>query len=185
MNRIPLLRGIAAPLIALTVLAVPAGSLPTPLAPGRPGTVAAAPSPAGYDWPLAPRPAVVRPFDPPARRWQAGHRGVDLAAPEDAAVIAARAGTVRFAGSVAGRPLVSVGHSDGLITTYEPVRATVRAGQQVSRGQVLGFLDTGHPGCRAAACLHWGARIGSGKQARYIDPLWLLGLLRIRLKPWE
>ena len=35
---------------------------------------------AGWSWPLSPRPAVLRAFDPPARPWLSGHRGVDLRA---------------------------------------------------------------------------------------------------------
>lgn len=136
-----------------------------------------------YDWPLAPRPAVTRPFAPPARPWLAGHRGVDLGTRANAAVIAAGAGRVRFAGAVAGRPTVSVTHPDGIVTTYEPVRAIVSAGQPVSRGQVLGYLDAGHPGCPVAACLHWGARRGSGHRARYLNPLALVGAVRVRLLP--
>ncbi|MCO6011104.1 hypothetical protein NE236_39730, partial [Actinoallomurus purpureus] len=34
-----------------------------------------------WQWPLRPRPPVVRRFDPPTHPWEAGHRGVDLAAP--------------------------------------------------------------------------------------------------------
>ncbi|MCF8610915.1 M23 family metallopeptidase [Gordonia sp. HY285] len=136
-----------------------------------------------YDWPLAPRPAVVRPFDPPEKRWQPGHRGVDLAAAPDAPVLAARAGTVHFAGVVAGKPTVSIRHADGIVTTYEPVVARVRRGEHIGRGQVIGVLAVGHAGCRAAACLHWGARQGSGRDAVYLNPLGLLGVLRVRLKP--
>ncbi|WP_342663102.1 M23 family metallopeptidase [Gordonia shandongensis] len=138
---------------------------------------------AGYDWPLAPRPSVVRSFDPPAQRWLAGHRGVDLAAPAQSAVLAARAGSVVFAGPLAGRPVVSILHPDGLSTTYEPVDPRVRRGEQVVTGQVIGYLVAGHEGCRRAACLHWGARRGTGRLADYLNPLGLLGLLRVRLKP--
>ncbi|WP_345312445.1 M23 family metallopeptidase [Gordonia alkaliphila] len=136
-----------------------------------------------YDWPLAPRPALTRGFDPPAQRWLAGHRGVDLGAAPQAAVIAAGAGRVRFAGSVAGRPTISVLHPDQIATTYEPVRAVVRTGDSVLRGQVLGYLEPGHPGCPVAACLHWGARLGSGSSARYLNPLALVGAVVVRLKP--
>ena len=136
-----------------------------------------------YDWPLQPRPPVTRGFDPPAQRWQAGHRGVDLGTTSDSAVLAARAGTVTFAGPVAGRPTISVLHADGITTTYEPVQPTVRRGDHVQTGQVLGYLQSGHAGCRAATCLHWGARRGTGRQATYVNPLGLLGLLRVRLKP--
>ena len=51
---------------------------------------------------------MVRPFDPPPQPWLAGHRGVDLAGEPGAAVVSAAAGTVIFAGVVAGRGVVSV-----------------------------------------------------------------------------
>ncbi|WOC14499.1 hypothetical protein MP11Mi_36210 [Gordonia sp. MP11Mi] len=98
-------------------------------------------------------------------------------------MLAARAGTVHFAGLVAGKPTVSIRHGDGVLTTYEPVIARVRRGEHVGRGQVIGVLAAGHEGCRAAACLHWGARRGSGRDAVYLNPLGLLGVLRVRLKP--
>lgn len=145
-----------------------------------PGTAGARPQ---YDWPLQPRPPVTRGFDPPAQRWLSGHRGVDLGTRREAAVVAARAGTVTFVGPVAGRPVISVVHADGLTTTYEPVEATVVRGEHVQTGQVLGYLQAGHPGCSASACLHWGARRGAGREAAYVNPLGLLGLLRVRLKP--
>lgn len=145
------------------------------------------PSPAAarsaYEWPLQPRPVLTRPFDPPAQRWQPGHRGVDLGARGGAAVLAARAGTVTFAGPVVDRGVVSVLHPDGVTTTYEPVTPRVRRGEHVRTGQVLGYLDAGHRGCTAAACLHWGARRGAGRSAEYLNPLGLLGVLRVRLKP--
>ncbi|WP_374271845.1 murein hydrolase activator EnvC [Actinoplanes sp. M2I2] len=133
---------------------------------------------ASFGWPVAP-PSVVRPFDPPARPWLPGHRGVDIAGPPSAVVRSAGAGTVLFAGPVAGRGVVSVAHAGGLRTTYEPVTPVVAAGDVVPRGAPLGRLETGHPGCAAAACLHWGLRRGS----LYLDPLVLLGLGRVRLLP--
>src|SRR5271168_5563818 len=45
------------------------------------------------DWPLRPRPAVVRTFDAPAPDWNRGHRGVDLAGKPGQPVYAAGAGT--------------------------------------------------------------------------------------------
>jgi len=96
-------------------------------------------------------------------------------------VLAAGAGTVVFAGQVAGRGVVSVDHPGGLRTTYEPVSPTVAAGDLVAKGQQIATLAPGHPDCTAVACLHWGARRG----ADYLDPLRLLGLGRVRLLPWE
>jgi murein DD-endopeptidase MepM/ murein hydrolase activator NlpD len=131
-----------------------------------------------FGWPVD-SPHVVRLFDPPPEPWLAGHRGVDLAASPGSAVLAAGPGTVVFAGRVAGRGVVSVDHANGLRTTYEPVEPAVRAGDAVIPGQTLGSLSAGHPGCPAAACLHWGLRRG----AAYLDPLALLGLGRVRLLP--
>jgi len=146
----------------------------------------AAPALAGDErlaWPLRPRPAVVRLFDAPSPNWNRGHRGVDLAGVTGQRVYAAAAGVVVFAGELAGRPVVSVAHPGGLRTSYEPVRATVRGGQAVAAGTVLGELQAGHPGCSSGACLHWGAMWGPASRADYVDPLGLLAATPIRLKP--
>lgn len=135
-----------------------------------------------FGWPLSPTPAVVRRFEPSEKRWLAGHRGVDLAAPSGSTVLAAGSGVINFAGTVAGKPVVSVRHPDGLLTTYEPVTATVSEGAAVTRGSPIGVLEAGHEGCRSP-CLHWGARRGAGTSAQYLDPLALLGQIRVRLKP--
>ncbi|VEG53645.1 metalloendopeptidase-like membrane protein [Mycolicibacterium aurum] len=134
-------------------------------------------------WPLHPRPAVVRQFDAPSPNWQRGHRGVDLAASAGQSVHAAGVGTVVFAGTMAGRPLVSIAHPGGLRTSYEPVQPTVRRGQQVPAGTVIGTVVAGHPGCAAPACLHWGAMWGPAARADYVDPLGLVATTPIRLKP--
>jgi murein DD-endopeptidase MepM/ murein hydrolase activator NlpD len=135
------------------------------------------------DWPLRPRPAVLRMFDAPSPNWNRGHRGVDLAGTPGQPVYAAAAGTVVFAGELAGRTLVSVAHPGGLRTSYEPVQPSVRVGQLVDAGAVIGRLAAGHDGCAAAACLHWGAMWGAASRADYIDPLGLLASTPIRLKP--
>ncbi len=140
---------------------------------------------ARLDWPLRPRPAVVRSFDAPSPNWNRGHRGVDLAGVPGQPVYAAGSATVVFAGLLAGRPVVSLAHRGGLHTSYEPVRAAVRVGQLVGIGTVIGELVAGHPGCAAAACLHWGAMWGSAARADYVDPLALLASTPIRLKPLQ
>lgn len=147
---------------------------------GSPDPVALAAAPAqAFRWPLPGEPRVTRRFDPPPEPWLPGHRGVDLAAGPGSPVLAAGSGRVSFAGSVAGRGVVSVTHTDGLRTTYEPVTPSVSSGATVAPGDAIGALAPGHPGCPAAACLHWGARRGE----TYLDPLLLLGLGRVRLKP--
>ena len=143
-----------------------------------PGTVGGAPADA-FDWPLLPRPAVVRIFDNPEHNWLPGHRGVDLAGVAGQAVLSAGDGVVAFAGTVAGKPVVSVDHEGGLRTTYEPVDASVTVGRRVWRGSVLGTLASGHLGCIAVACLHWGLR----RDGEYLDPLGLIHAEPLRLKP--
>uniref|UniRef100_UPI002889C467 M23 family metallopeptidase n=1 Tax=uncultured Actinomyces sp. TaxID=249061 RepID=UPI002889C467 len=61
-----------------------------------------------YTWPTGGPAAVLEDFDPPAVVWGSGHRGVDLALSAGSPVLAAGAGTVVFAGMVAGRPVVSI-----------------------------------------------------------------------------
>jgi murein DD-endopeptidase MepM/ murein hydrolase activator NlpD len=162
------------------LLAIMLAGLPVAPAPAPAQASAPAPAPAGsFRWPLDGPPRVVRRFDPPPQPWLPGHRGVDLAAQAGAPVRAAGAGTVHFAGRVAGRGVVSVTHPGGLRTTYEPLEPTVRAGQAVAAGDQIGTLVAGHAGCPAAACLHWGLRRGE----EYLDPLALLGLGRVRLLP--
>ena len=137
------------------------------------------------DWPLRPPPAVLRGFDAPSPNWRPGHRGVDLAGRPGQPVYAAGSATVVFAGLLAGRPVVSLAHPGGLRTSYEPVRAHVRVGQQVTAQTVIGELVAGHSGCRAAACLHWGAMWGPASGADYVDPLGLLKSTAVRLKPLD
>ncbi|WP_431195977.1 M23 family metallopeptidase [Mycobacterium camsae] len=136
-------------------------------------------------WPLRPRPAVVRAFDAPSPDWQPGHRGVDLAGSPGQPVYAAGDSTVVFVGVLAGRPVVSLAHPGGLHTSYEPVRAKVRTGQAVASGALIGELVAGHAGCPAGACLHWGAMWGPASRADYLDPLGLLASMPMRLKPLD
>ncbi|MFF4616858.1 peptidoglycan DD-metalloendopeptidase family protein [Nonomuraea jabiensis] len=136
-------------------------------------------SPPTWRWPLDGHPRVLRRFTPPPEPWLAGHRGIDLAAPLSAPVLAAGSGTVRFAGPVAGKGVVTVEHEGGLRTTYLHVKASVRRGQPVAPGSELGVVETSQGHCRES-CLHWGLRRGT----HYLDPLLLLGQATIRLLPF-
>ncbi|GAB2708888.1 peptidoglycan DD-metalloendopeptidase family protein [Nocardia thraciensis] len=136
-------------------------------------------APAGrFDWPLQPRPPVLRRFDKPPQDWLPGHRGVDLGGAAGQVVLAAGDGVVVFAGEVADKPVVSLDHAGGLRTTYEPVLASVPLGRKVIRGDPIGTLEFGHAGC-TTPCLHWGAR----RARDYIDPLGLIRTTPLRLKP--
>ncbi|CAM3732304.1 peptidoglycan DD-metalloendopeptidase family protein [Nocardiopsis tropica] len=138
----------------------------------------------GYDWPLDPRPSVARPFANPDKRWQPGHRGVDLAAAAGQAVYSAGPGRVHHVGRVDDRIVVSVLHPNGLLTTYEPIaEPAVAEGDEVAVGTAIGSVAAGHEGCPVAVCLHWGLRRGSGHAARYFNPLLLVGAAPVRLLP--
>ncbi|WP_017934010.1 M23 family metallopeptidase [Nocardioides sp. Iso805N] len=132
-------------------------------------------------WPLQPEPTVVRGFDPPSSAWGAGHRGVDLAGAVGQAVHAALAGTVTFAGTLAGRGVVVVDHG-ATRTTYEPVTASVTVGDVVAQGARIGTLTLLRSHCLPAACLHWG--LVRNADDVYLDPLQLVGLdAPVRLLP--
>ncbi|MFI1757628.1 murein hydrolase activator EnvC family protein [Streptomyces sp. NPDC020571] len=175
---------------ALTVLAVQGAGPPRP-APATavwalPDTVdPVVPAVARY-WPVGTRPPVLRGWEPPATPYGPGHRGVDLAADGGAPVRAVAAGRVSFAGPVAGRGAVSVeltGTGEPpLRTTYAPVEAAVRKGDEVAAGQLLGTVEPTGPHC--TACLHWGLLRGEV----YLNPLsllppWLLNAGPSRLLP--
>lgn len=168
----------AGPVPAAVAFATPADAAVGPTAAGPAAAQPAAPR-GDFGWPLAGTPVVLRPFDAPDHPYGPGHRGVDLAGQVGEQVLAAGAGVVAFAGMVAGRPVISVDHPNGLRTTYEPATATVTAGQRVDRGEPIGTLEAGHADCLAPACLHWGVRRG----AEYLDPLWLLSPGPVRLLP--
>ncbi|HEX2145780.1 MAG TPA: M23 family metallopeptidase [Glycomyces sp.] len=118
-------------------------------------------------------------FDPPPQPWLPGHRGVDLATGHALPVAAAGAGTVVFAGDLAGRGVISIVHANGLRTTYEPVDPVVAAGDAVTAGQTIGNLQPGHASCPGTACLHLGLKRGP----LYLDPMLLFGSGKVRLLP--
>ncbi|GAA2779858.1 hypothetical protein GCM10010521_68610 [Streptomyces rameus] len=170
------------PVITLTPLAWADVPLPAP----APAPAAGAPVPAvGRGWPVGLRPPVLRGWEPPATAYGPGHRGVDLAAPAGSPVRAVAPGRVLFAGRVAGRGVVSVELAGtDLRTTYEPVRASVRKGEEVGPGDVVGTVEPAGSHCGTATCVHWGLLRG----AAYLDPLsllppWLLGRGPSRLLP--
>ena len=135
------------------------------------------------------RPRVIRPFEKPAQRWSAGHRGVDLAVPEnDRRVYAPAPGKVVFSGTVVNRKVLVIAHPDGRRSTFEPMDETLPVGTTVTAGDVIGTVadaagGNGEQSYRrcSAPCLYWGVRQGgarrdgSGKTAEYINPMSLLG----------
>lgn len=131
-----------------------------------------------WQWPTGTPVPVVSSFAPPAQDWLPGRRGVTLAYPEGSPVYACAPGTVSFAGSIAGRGVVSIRHTDGartLWSTYLPINPSVSVGDQVDKGGVIGVVEDG------SSTLHWGAKTGP---KTYVNPL-RLTLDRPHLLPWE
>ncbi|MEV8238945.1 M23 family metallopeptidase [Microbacterium testaceum] len=120
----------------------------------------------GWVWPVD-EVQLIRRYEAPAHAYGPGHRGVDLAA--DSSVRAPAAGRVAFAGMVAGRPVVTIDHGDGLVTTLEPVTTDLAVGDAISRGSPVGGVATG--GHTGPGTVHFGVRL----DGEYINPLRLLG----------
>ncbi|WP_094770340.1 murein hydrolase activator EnvC family protein [Microbacterium gorillae] len=132
------------------------------------GTSAAADAPTGHwVWPVENPREVAEPYRAPSTRYGAGHRGIDIAA--TGLVRAPADGVVAFSGTVVDRPLLTIAHADGLVTTLEPVNALVPAGTAVTAGQPVGTVATG--GHVAEGRLHVGVRWNG----EYINPLGLFG----------
>ena len=167
-----------------------ASSAPVPSSASVPSTVELTASRLRYRSPTAEsRPRVVHPFEKPAQRWSAGHRGVDLAVPEnDRRVYAPAPGKVVFSGTVVNRKVLVLAHPDGRRSTFEPMDEALPVGTTVAAGEVIGTVagaaggNSERPYRRCSTpCLYWGVRQGgargdgSGKAAEYINPMSLLG----------
>jgi len=159
--------------LAGSVLQDPKTAVPVRPATGRPTATATATATASprWGWPLSPRPRVLRGFQPPARTWLPGHRGVDLRGRAGQEVLAAGDGVIGFSGVIAGVGVVTVLHAHGLRTTYQPVVARLPLGAAVRRGAVIARLAATATHCTPRTCLHW-ALVQS---TAYLDPLSLLG----------
>ena len=163
---------------------------PVPSSTPVPSTVELTASRLRYRSPTAEsRPRVVHPFEKPAQRWSAGHRGVDLRVPEnDRRVYAPAAGKVVFSGTVVNRKVLVLAHPDGRRSTFEPMDEALPVGTTVAAGEVIGTVAVTAGGTSerpyrrcSTPCLYWGVRQGgargdgSGKTAEYINPMSLLG----------
>lgn len=136
--------------------------------PVRPGEEIADEALPRWSWPVSP-PRITVAYRAPAHAYGPGHRGIDLAGAVGAEVRPPDDGIVAFVGVVVDRPLITIDHGGGLVSTMEPVRATVSLGASVHRGQPVGTVGTG--GHTTPGELHLGAR----RDDVYLNPLRLLG----------
>lgn len=124
---------------------------------------------ADWLWPVGGGRHVVEPFIAPAHEYGPGHRGIDVAADAGGEVRAPAEGVIAFVGTVVDRPLLTIDHGGGLVTTFEPVASTLRAGEQVSAGDAIGAIASG--GHAAHGTLHVGLRV----HGVYVDPMMMFG----------
>ncbi|WP_258567202.1 murein hydrolase activator EnvC [Microbacterium sp. Se5.02b] len=112
---------------------------------------------------------VTQPYRAPASEYGAGHRGIDLGTSIGAEVRAPADGVVAFRGTVVDRPLLTIAHADGLVSTYEPLGSSLEPGDSVAAGQDIGTVDVG--GHTSPGSLHVGVR----RDDAYINPMLLFG----------
>jgi hypothetical protein len=131
----------------------------------------APPALAAWTWPLAGE--VITPYrngDDPYAGGQ--HRGVDIAGPVGASVVAAAGGEVLFAGTAGSSGVtVSIRTAAGLDTSYLHLSSvSVSKGDQLSAGGRVGAVGTTGRRSAERPHLHFGVRV-SGTRHDYRDPL--------------
>lgn len=124
---------------------------------------------ADWLWPVGGARRIVEPFRAPEHDYGPGHRGMDIAGAAGTPVIAPADGVVAFRGTVVDRPLLTIEHDAGLVSTFEPLDSALSPGDAVAAGDLIGTVATG--GHTAAGTLHVGVRLDD----RYINPLPLFG----------
>lgn len=86
-------------------------------------------------WPLNGA-QIVGKYDAPKQQWLPGHRGLDLRADPQEAIIAPADGVIAFSGSVGGKAVVTIRHGgslSGLTSTFEPAKAECDVGAHVAK----------------------------------------------------
>ena len=121
-----------------------------------------APSGGGLIWPCAG--TVTSGF---GQRWGRLHAGLDISAPTGTPIVAARSGTVIFAGvQGAYGNFVLIDHGGGLVTAYaHQSRIATSQGASVSGGQVIGYV--GSTGRSTGPHLHFETRVNGSARDPY------------------
>jgi murein DD-endopeptidase MepM/ murein hydrolase activator NlpD len=122
-----------------------------------------------WQWPVDGRHVIIAPFQAPAHDYGPGHRGMDAAAEPGADVHAPADGVVAFRGTVVDRPLITIDHGGGYVTTLEPVASDLSPGDAMAAGEVVGVVAGG--GHAPTGTLHVGVRVDDV----YVNPRGLFG----------
>ncbi len=124
---------------------------------------------AAWRWPLDGPRTVTAPYRAPAHAYGAGHRGIDIAGVPGQEVRAPADGVVAFRGTVVDRPLLTIDHGAGYVSTFEPLASPLNPGDTVVAGDIVGVVAQG--GHSVVGTLHVGVRL----DRVYINPLLLFG----------
>lgn len=129
-------------------------------------------TPGGYAWPLKSVRGVTSMFGgraSPGGIGSTNHKGVDLAAPMNTPVLAAKSGTVIHASWNGGYgECVIIQHGQGNTTLYGHLNSyACHVGDSVTQGQVIGYSGT--TGNSTGPHLHFG--ITEGGLSSWVDPL--------------
>lgn len=122
-----------------------------------------------WSWPVPGARHVAQPFLAPAHEYAPGHRGIDLTAAEGTEVHAPADGVVAFRGVVVDRPLLTIDHGSGIVSTFEPMESELTPGTIVRTGDRLGVVA--HGGHSPVGQLHVGVRLNGV----YINPMLMFG----------
>ena len=124
---------------------------------------------APWFWPFDGVRSVANPYRAPAHRYGAGHRGIDIVWAQGDAVRAPADGIVAFRGTVVDRPLLTIEHPGGYVSTFEPVSSPLSPGDAVTTGDEIGTVAAG--GHAPTGTMHLGVR----RDGDYINPMLLFG----------
>jgi len=120
-------------------------------------------------WPVEGMRQITEPFRAPSHAYGPGHRGIDMSARVGSVVRAPAEGVVAFRGTVVDRPLITIDHGAGIVTTLEPVISTLSSGSTVVAGDEIGTVARG--GHTQTDELHLGVRW----RDVYINPQLMFG----------
>ncbi|WP_377938649.1 M23 family metallopeptidase [Alloscardovia venturai] len=121
---------------------------------------------------------VLRAFDAPPQPWLSGHRGIDLRTEPGTSLKAPRSGVISFSGKVAGKDVVTITHTNGWKSTFEPAVTDIPRGTHIHRGSVFAHVSDGASDHCLHECVHWGIKIAPD---HYADPALIAQLRRVTI----